>query len=107
MRCGELRHRVTLQDLVRGRDAVGGIYESWGNSRTRSAAIDMVSARERVAAQGVVEEGTMRFILRYDSTLSPTSKITWDGVDYHIIQVRDVKGLKRTLEVLATARRPT
>jgi SPP1 family predicted phage head-tail adaptor len=107
MRSGSLRHRVTLYDLVRVRDNLGGISESWGNSRTRSAAVDMVSARERLAGQGTVEESTMKFVLRYDSTLSQTSKITYRSADYYPYQVRDIDGRKRTLEVLATTRRPT
>lgn len=107
MRSGSLRHRVTLYDLVRVRDALGGATESWGNSRERSAHVDMESAREKLAGQGVMEESTLKFILRYDATLSQTSKITWRGADYYPYQVRDVEGRKRTLEVLATTRRPT
>lgn len=107
MRAGSLRHRVTLYDFVEVRDASTGAFsEGWGNARDRWAAVDMVSARELLAGQGVLAESTMKFVLRYDPTFSQSSKIVWDGNDYHVVQVRNEGGRDRMLEVIATQRSP-
>lgn len=107
MRAGSLRHRVTLYDLVESRDAIGGVTEGWGNSRDRWASADQQSAREYLAVQGVGEEAAMKFVLRYDPTFSMTSKIEWNGSAFYPSSVRDVEGRTRTLEVVASRRRPT
>lgn len=107
MRAGSLRHRVTLYDLVAQSDAATGAYsEGWGNSRDRWASADMVNARELLAGQGILAENSMKFVMRYDSTFSQTSKIVWRGSSYHVVQVRDVDGRKKTLEVIAVKREP-
>lgn len=107
MRSGSLRHRVTLYDFVEVRDAATGAFgEGWTNSRSRWASADTVSARELLAGQGVLAENSMKFVLRYDPTFSQTSKIVWDGVDYHVVQVRNENGRDRMLEVIATRRDP-
>lgn len=107
MRAGSLRHRVTLYDFAEVRDAdTGAFSESWVNQRDRWASADMVNARELLAGQGVLAENTMKFSLRYDATFSQTSKIVWDGVDYHVVQVRNAEGRDRMLEVIATKRNP-
>jgi SPP1 family predicted phage head-tail adaptor len=107
MRAGSLRKRVTLYDLTLGRDAIGGTVETWGNARDRWASADPLSAREYIAAQGIGEARQVKFMLRYDSTFSMTSKIVWGGVDYHVDQLRDIDSRNRTLEVVATRRSPT
>lgn len=108
MRAGRLWHRVTLYDLTETRNSIGEVIASWGNARTRSAAVDMVSARERLTKPAVLEEEVVKFTLRYDSTLSATSKIVHNGLDYFVTGgVRNVEGRDRMLEVLATRRAPT
>lgn len=106
MRSGSLREVVTLYDLVRGRDAIGGYVTSWGNARECYAAVDTMSAREFLAAQGTAEAQIKKFIMRYDPTLSMTSKIVWEGSDYNIMQIRNVESRDRMLEVVAVKRSP-
>jgi SPP1 family predicted phage head-tail adaptor len=98
---------VTLYDFAEVRDPdTGAFSEEWTNPRERYAAADMISARELLAGQGVLAENTMKFTLRYDATFSQSSKIVWDGVDYHVAQVRNAEGRDRMLEVIATKRNP-
>ena len=106
IRAGKLRHYVTLYDEVKVKDALGGVSRSWGNPRSVYASADPLSGREFVAAQGLSDETTTIFVMRYDATFSQTSKIVYDGADYEVVQVRNREGRDRELEVVGVRSKP-
>lgn len=102
MQSGKLRHLVLLEDSVPTRGALGGEIPGWGNPRYAYASAEVISGREVLAGQGLTEESTVRFVMRYDETLAKTSRITWREDVYNIRHLRNVEGKDRMLEVLAT-----
>ncbi len=75
MRAGDLRHRVTIQQLTTTRDAEGVTTETWTNVATVWAAVEPLQGREYFQAQAVNAEVTTRVRIRYRAGIVPTMRI--------------------------------
>lgn len=92
MRSGNLRHRVTLQQLVAGspqQDAGGAPDEAWTDVVTVWADIQPLKGRELLAAQQVQSEvsGTVR--IRYRSGVTPAMRAKFGTRYYDILAAID------------------
>ncbi|KAA3536656.1 phage head closure protein [Pseudomonas savastanoi] len=89
MRAGRLRHRISLQAMVRKQDPVTGEEqgESWQTVWDKvPAAVEPLSARDFIAAQASQSEATARIVIRYRAGVLPTMRILYRG------DVYDIKG---------------
>lgn len=64
MEAAKLRHRVTLQQPINGRDSFGGVVPDWQDVADLWAAIEPISAREFIASAAEQSKVTTRITIR-------------------------------------------
>lgn len=89
---GNLRHRITFQNLILAPDGQGGSSESWADFATVWAELTPVTSKERLYAQRIEAIGTHRIVIRYLDGISPTMRITFMG------RVFQIKGIDKVDE---------
>jgi len=81
---GKLRHRVTIQRQTVGHDSDGGRKVTWDDVATVWAAIEPLSARERLVADQVQSEVTARITIRYRDDVDATMRVKHGDDLYNI-----------------------
>lgn len=84
MRAGDLRHRVTIQQLSALSDGMGGVRETWQDVATVWAAVEPMEGRERYEAQQIQAELTHRVRLRYRPGITPKMRVVHKGRIFQI-----------------------
>jgi len=105
MKAGDLRHRVTLQQLVTGspqNTTAGEPDQAWGDVATVWAAVEPLQGRALEAAQMIQSEVTGRIRIRYRAGVTAAMRVSFDGRLYDIKAVVDPDERHREL-VLYTA----
>ncbi|HAD25887.1 MAG TPA: head-tail adaptor protein [Alphaproteobacteria bacterium] len=100
---GDLRHRVTLQQVVDVADAGGGSTQSWQDVVTLWAEILPLSGGEDVRAMAVSSTQKYRLRLRYRADITPAQRFVRDAQILNIRAVRDRDGRGRWIECLCEA----
>lgn len=76
MRAGQLRHRVTIQQLGPvTRDAMGGEIATWNTYAELYAAVEPLEGRELFSAQQVAAEISHRVRIRYHAGVVPKMRV--------------------------------
>lgn len=99
---GKLRHRVTLQELVKTDDGYGGIVETWQDVATVWAAIKPLRGNERYTAQQVQSELSHKITIRYQAGIKPQMKLLYKGRTFEIESVIDIEERHQWLELLCS-----
>lgn len=83
---GNLRHRITIQKKVNGRDPITGAVTTAWVSLWESVPAEVVplSVREFVAAQSVQSKLSTRIRIRWRAGLDASMRILHDGRTYNI-----------------------
>lgn len=82
---GKLRHRITIEAKVTGRDpGTGAPITTWQTWADMWAEVAPLSAREFIAAQAGQSEVTARITIRYRQGLLATMRIVHRGQIYNI-----------------------
>lgn len=81
---GRLRHRVEIQEQDVTRDSDGGQVIGWKKIDTVWAAIEPLSARERLVAEQVQSEVTARITIRYRDDIDASMRIKHGDDVYNI-----------------------
>lgn len=100
---GDLRHRVTLQQVVDVADAGGGSAQSWQDVATLWAEILPLSGGEGVHAMAVMPTQKYRLRLRHRTDITPARRFVRGTQILNIRAVRDRDGRGRWLECLCEA----
>lgn len=100
MRIGDLRHRVTIRQKQITHDSNGYPQETWENAATVWAAVEPLSGREYFQAAAVQAEQPVRFTIRYRSDITAEMRLRYEGKDYDIKAVIDLKGQHRWLQIM-------
>jgi len=100
MNAGELKHKITIQELQRVPDGYGGYTETWNNVATAWAKIQPLKGSERYQAQQVASELSHKITLRYLSGVKPSMRIVYGLRVFNIIAVINVKKRNEVLELL-------
>lgn len=103
MTASQLRHRVTLTQIVRGRDAMGGVSESAGNAVTVWANVEPVSADERLDMGGLTVRPTHRIKLRWRDGNWHRARLTFRSRAFDVVRAQDPDERRQFLELLAVA----
>jgi len=99
---GKLRHRITLQEIIKTDDGYGGIVETWKDIATVWAAIEPLKGTERYQAQQVQSELTHKVTIRYRAGIKPQMRILYGNRVFDIEAVIDVDERHRWLELLCS-----
>jgi SPP1 family predicted phage head-tail adaptor len=104
VRAGTLRHKVTIQQLTTtGTDGDGQPIESWSDLTTVWASIEPLRGREFFEARAQLSEETVRFRMRYQSTISNTRhRLVFGSETYRIESVIEPQRRNEMLEIIAT-----
>lgn len=102
MSASQLRHRVTLTAVSRGRDSMGGVTETAGDAVTVWASVEPVSARESQEKGALSVRPTHRVIIRHRAGVSHRMRVTFDGRVFDVIEVQDA-GLRNQFLTLLVA----
>jgi len=100
MRTGDLRHRITLQELVSIPDGMGGFSEGWQDVATVWASVEPLRGQERYLAQQAVQEITHKVTIRYRKSVSPKMRILFGNRVLSIVAVIDPGERRKWLELL-------
>ncbi len=85
MQAGKLRHRVTLQEPVKGQNpTTGAVINTWRDVATVWAEVSPSSVREFIAAQSVQGEITTRIVINYRAGITRKHRILFRGGIYNI-----------------------
>lgn len=85
MRAGRLRHRISIQSLVKGKDGAGNPTTSWSDfAANLPAEVVPLSGRDLIAAQATQSEIIARCTIRYQPGVTAAMRVVYEGVLYKI-----------------------
>jgi SPP1 family predicted phage head-tail adaptor len=101
MEAGRLRHKITIEQKQITRDAQGGEIVTW---ITFAAGVwtdaQPLRGREYVTLRAAQADISIRFAMRYLAGVNPAMRVIWGGNPYEIVDVIDVGGRRRELELM-------
>lgn len=106
MQAGKLDRRIVLQRATVATDAFNQPVQTWGTLATVWASAKPISDGERARAGEVFSSLSMRFQIRYSSTvanLDTRDRVVFDSRTYDIVAVKEI-GRREGLEITAAAR---
>lgn len=88
---GKLNRQITIQQRTQGKDAEGGITDTWSDFATVWAKVAHLSGNERRATQsgGQMLEARTEFTIRYLSGITNAMRVLYEGKHYNIRHVND------------------
>lgn len=101
MEIGELRHRITFQKLTTTTNENGFEVEAWEDYKTVWVAITNLHGREYFEAAAVQKENTVKFTIRYFKGLDTSMRILFQGRQYNIISIDNIKYKNKYIEIKA------
>ena len=102
MKIGQLRHRITVQQLSKARNSMGEEEPGWTNFATRWASIEPISGREYFTAQQVNAEITHRVRMRYLKGMENTMRFLYGTRIFQVKVIMNAEERNRELEILCT-----
>lgn len=101
---GDLQHQLTLQSPPTARDGMGARSGAWVDEATVWGAAWPLSSRERLAAEQINSEASVRFRIRWRAGVLPNWRVVWRGVPHAIVgDPIDVHGQRVALDIVCTA----
>ncbi|WP_333861533.1 phage head closure protein [Clostridium sp.] len=101
MRTEELRHKITFQKLTTSTNENGFEEEIWEGYLTVWAGVSNLYGREYFEATAVQAEKTVKFIIRYSSSISTDMRILFEDKQYNITSIDNIKYGNRYMEIKA------
>lgn len=98
---GSLKHRVTIQKLVMNVNENGFEVEAWQDYKTVWASVSNLTGREYYEAAAVQAEETVKFTIRYLSSLTTDMRILFQGKQYNITSIDNIKYENKYIEIKA------
>ncbi len=101
IRAGTLDRRITIQTVTEGRDAMGGVTETWGVFTQCWASRRDTSGRERVQAGAETAMADAVFRLRYISGVTAKMRVLEGDDAWDIVGIGEM-GRREGLELTCT-----
>jgi SPP1 family predicted phage head-tail adaptor len=101
MDIGDLRHRITLQKFINEVNENGFETEVWQDYKTVWASVSNLSGKEYYQAAAVQVEKTVKFTIRYLYGISSDMRILFEGKQYNITSIDNIKYKNRFIEIKA------
>ena len=102
MRAGQLRHKISFQQLTVANDTWGHSNETWTDMVTTYAAIWPIRGIEKLEALKLDNEVTHKIRVRYNSSLTPKMRIRFGTRYFNISSIINVDERDIYQEVIAT-----
>ena len=92
MKAGLLRNRITIQQKVNGKDALGQTVDQWVDVCNVRAEIRDMSGREYQSSQAEQSQTDCKILIRHRNDITPDMRVLGNGIYYDITAVlEDVK----------------
>ena len=101
MNPGELSKRITFQRLTTTTNENGFEVEDWKDFKTVWAAVTNLHGREYFEAATVQRENTVKFTIRYLKNIDTSMRILFQGKQYNITAVDNIKYKNVYMEIKA------
>lgn len=100
----ELNRKITFQAFTITQDPVTGeITESWTDHVSVFAKVEPLVGREYFAAAAVQAEDTTKFTMRFRGDLDTAMRIVFDGQNYNITSIQNIRSSNRETLIYARA----
>lgn len=100
----ELNRKITFRELTIVQDPnTGEMIETWTDFVSVFAKVEPLLGREYFAAAAVQAEDTTKFTMRYRGDIDPTMRIAFDGNEYDIQSIQNVRSGNRESLIYAKA----
>lgn len=101
MKTEELRHKIILQKLTTSTNENGFEEEVWEDYLTVWAGVSNLYGREYFEAAALQAEKTVKFTVRFIKDITESMRILFEGKQYNIISIDNIKYRNRYMEVKA------
>jgi SPP1 family predicted phage head-tail adaptor len=101
MRAGQLRHRVTIQEVSEISSPIGGVVEIWGDVADVWVSIEPGRSREFMAARQINAEITHEIRMRYLPDIKPKMRLKFGERIFNIDPPRNISERNNELIVMA------
>ena len=105
IRAGKLRKKIELQALTETVDDTGGVSDGYSIIAQRFASVEPLNGREFFDGQAYSANLSIRFRLRYDSSLSSikvTDQVLYDSRTFNIIAIINTDEMNRELLLMCS-----
>ena len=100
----ELNRKITFRRVTITQNPVTGeMVETWADFVSVFAKIEPLVGREYLAAAAIQAEDTTKFTMRYRGDVDQTMKIRWDGKDWNIQSIQNIRAGNRETLIYARA----
>ena len=100
----ELNRRIEFEQMQAIVDPSGEyIGEGWVSVGSAMAKVEPLVGREYIAAMAMQAEHQVKFTIRWRSDLSPTMRINFDGKQWNVRSIQNIKSANREVLIYADA----
>ena len=103
MEIGKLNKRITFQSFTTITNDYGFEIQEWADYTTVWASANNLNGREYFAAQAVQAEKTVKFTIRYNKNINESMRIIFEGNNYDISSIDNIKYGNEFMEIKALA----
>ena len=97
---GQMRNRIAIQTLSSSLDAGGGRSHSYSTSTTVWAKVENLSGTESEFGNQFRDTSSFRFTIRYLSTLTELSRISYDSKFFNITHIKKLEEGRNRFHVI-------
>lgn len=106
MKPGNLRHRITLEQITRASDGAGGYTETWSVVANVYADVYPLKGQERYDAQQIQATQSHRVTIRYRAGITPDMRVKYGARILRIDAVIDPEERHRELILMCSEVNP-
>lgn len=100
----DLNRKITFRKLTITQDPnTGEMIETWADHVSVFARVEPLVGREYFAAAAVQAEDTTKFTMRYRGDITPDMRIAFDGNEYDITSIQNIRTGNRETLIYAKA----
>lgn len=100
----ELNRKITFRELTITQDPdTGEMIEVWTDLVSVFAKVEPLVGREYLAAAAIQDEIPTKFTMRYRGDITPEMRIAFDGDEYDITSIQNIRSGNRETLIYARA----
>lgn len=92
---GDLRHRVTIEEMSYTKDEGGGLVPTWTTVATVWAKVEQTSAGERFVRHQIDQQAAWKVSIRYRAGITAKQRVRWGDRVLEIKSAEDLDLRKR------------
>lgn len=100
MRIGKLRHKGTIENLVKSQDASGGPIENWSKFKDVWCDIKPLNGNEKYVSSEKHSTATHQIIMRYVQGVNPKMRLVSRGRTFEILSALNVNEQDKMLQLI-------